>query len=80
MTSARGPVTTSHRLRHATATLLLDHGVELVTVKELLGHARTGVTVGVYTSDSASNAKSLTPRLRLWSSDGRPAARTGSTG
>ncbi|MFD3542996.1 tyrosine-type recombinase/integrase [Streptomyces sp. NPDC058662] len=37
-----------HDLRHSTATLLLEHGVELVVIKELLGHAHIGVTAGVY--------------------------------
>ncbi|MFC5907895.1 site-specific integrase [Streptacidiphilus monticola] len=37
-----------HDLRHSTATLLLDQGVELVVIKELLGHAHIGVTATVY--------------------------------
>ncbi|MBT2472100.1 site-specific integrase [Streptomyces sp. ISL-66] len=37
-----------HDLRHSTATLLLEQGVELVVIKELLGHAHTGVTATVY--------------------------------
>ncbi|MBV6697365.1 site-specific integrase [Kitasatospora aureofaciens] len=37
-----------HDLRHSAATLLLEHGVELVVIKELLGHAHVGVTATVY--------------------------------
>lgn len=37
-----------HDLRHTTATLLLEQGVELVVTKELLGHAHNGVTATVY--------------------------------
>lgn len=37
-----------HDLRHSTATVLLEQGVELVVIKELLGHAHIGVTATVY--------------------------------
>ncbi|MYS36138.1 phage integrase family protein [Streptomyces sp. KhCrAH-43] len=37
-----------HDLRHSTATLLLEQGVELVVTKELLGHAHIGITASVY--------------------------------
>jgi integrase len=37
-----------HDLRHSCATLLLEQRVELVTIKELLGHARLHVTADIY--------------------------------
>lgn len=37
-----------HDLRHSTATLLLEQGVKLVVIKELLGHAHIDVTADVY--------------------------------
>ncbi len=37
-----------HGLRHSTAILLPEQGVELVVIKELLGHAHIGVTATVY--------------------------------
>ncbi|MCX4905955.1 hypothetical protein OHA11_16740 [Streptomyces sp. NBC_00878] len=49
----------------------MEQGVDLVVIKELLGHAHIGATAGVYahvyadtTSDSASNAK-LSPPLTM---------------
>ncbi|MFC5185042.1 tyrosine-type recombinase/integrase [Actinomadura harenae] len=38
-----------HDLQHSTATLLLEQGVGLVAIEELLGHAHIGVTATVYT-------------------------------
>ncbi|PZT75899.1 hypothetical protein DNK56_21075 [Streptomyces sp. AC1-42W] len=36
-----------HDLRHSTATLLLEQGVKLVVIKELLGHGHISVTATV---------------------------------
>jgi integrase len=37
-----------HDLRHTCATLMLEQGVELVTIKDLLGHAQLHVTANIY--------------------------------
>lgn len=37
-----------HDLRHSTTTLLLEKGIDLAVIKELLGHAHIGVTADVY--------------------------------
>jgi len=36
-----------HHLRRFTATLLLEQGIDLVVIKELIGHANIGVTAGI---------------------------------
>jgi len=42
------PVIVWHELRHTTATLLLDSGIPIKNVSELLGHASSVVTAMVY--------------------------------
>jgi integrase len=37
-----------HDLRHATASLLLAGGVDLFTVKEILGHSQISLTANIY--------------------------------
>ena len=37
-----------HDLRHSAASLLLEQGVELVVVKDLLGHAQINTTADIY--------------------------------
>ena len=38
-----------HDLRHTCATLLIETGVPLITVKELLGHSNITITANIYT-------------------------------
>ncbi|MFD8001292.1 tyrosine-type recombinase/integrase [Streptomyces mirabilis] len=37
-----------HDLRHTCATPLLEQGVQLITIKELLGHANMDITAQLY--------------------------------
>ena len=42
------PRITWHGLRHLSASLLLRHGVDLVTVSERIGHSRPDTTARLY--------------------------------
>ena len=40
---------TAHQLRHGTATLLFEAGVDVYTAKKILGHAKVTTTMEIYT-------------------------------
>jgi integrase len=47
-----------HDLRHSFSTLLRQHGVNLETVSQLLGHADPAITVRVYSHVSMQQQES----------------------
>ena len=47
-----------HTLRHSFATHMMDHGADVRTLQELLGHASVGTTQ-IYTQVSAARMKAV---------------------
>lgn len=43
------PTITAHNLRHGTATLLFENGVDVYTAQHILGHANIQTTMAIYT-------------------------------
>ena len=50
------PKYSPHKLRHTAATLMLDHGVDIRTLQDVLGHENLGTTQ-IYTHISDANRK-----------------------
>ena len=44
------PTLTAHNLRHGTATLMYENGVDVYTAKQILGHAKIETTMAIYTA------------------------------
>ena len=54
------PTLTAHNLRHGTATLMFELGVDELTAQRILGHSRIEITREIYTElRAAQNAKSI---------------------
>lgn len=54
------PSITAHNLRHGTATIMFESGVDELTTQKILGHSRIEITRAIYTDlRAAQRAKSL---------------------
>lgn len=62
---------TAHTLRHSFATHLLDSGVDIHTIKELLGHAKIETTMIYLHLQQSKRAALISPFDRLISKDGQ---------
>jgi integrase len=58
-----GPDVVPHTIRHSVATILLDEGVPLTVVSQLLGHSSSLVTERVYARHTAQALAQATRRL-----------------
>lgn len=57
---AISPALTAHNLRHGTATLMFENGVDELTTQHILGHSRIEITREIYTDlRSQQKMKSL---------------------
>lgn len=48
------PVISPHGVRHSSATILIEAGVDIKTVSDMLGHARIGITLDTYVKTTES--------------------------
>lgn len=54
---------TAHQLRHGTATLLFEAGVDVYTAKKILGHAKVSTTMEIYTELREQKEKKSVAKL-----------------
>jgi len=57
---------TAHQLRHGTATLLYEAGVDVHTAKRILGHSNINVTMGIYTELREAKEKQSIKKLNTY--------------
>lgn len=64
-----------HNLRHGTATLLYESGVDVYTAQHILGHANVATTLGIYTElrrkHESKNVKKFSLKLSKMLSESR---------
>lgn len=61
--SSGKPAITAHQLRHGTATLMFESGVDELTCQHILGHSRIEITREIYTDLRAAQEKKSIRRL-----------------
>lgn len=59
---------TAHQLRHGTATLLFEAGVDVYTAKKILGHAKVTTTMEIYTELREQKEKQSIGKLNRYMS------------
>ena len=57
------PLVTAHHLRHGTATLMFESGVDELTAQHVLGHSRVEITREIYTDLRANQQQQSMSRL-----------------
>ena len=60
---------TAHQLRHGTATLLFEAGVDVYTAKKILGHAKVTTTMEIYTELREKKEKQSVDKLDKYFSE-----------
>ncbi len=76
------PPLSPHRLRHAAAARWLSHGIPVVVVAQMLGHARPSTTLDHYSSATATELLVGLGADPLWGAEGTlpPGSRLGPAG
>lgn len=59
------PTLTAHNLRHGTATLMFELGVDELTAQHILGHSRVEITREIYTDLRAKQAQKSVDKFNV---------------
>ncbi|MPN13682.1 Tyrosine recombinase XerC [bioreactor metagenome] len=58
-------VITAHHMRHGTATLLFEYGVDVLTAQRILGHSKPETTQAIYTALREKQAKKSISKMNV---------------